>query len=363
MFDLSPVLERARARTTVNLASMHASGRFILGDQVRCFEEELASAFGGGFAVGMGSGTDALELCLREAGIVRQEQEVIVPALTSLFTAQAVVASGARLRVADVDPDTLLLTPESLERAWTPATVAVICVHLYGNACRLDGIAEWCHRRGVVLIQDACQAHGSSYRGKPLTAFSSYTAYSFYPTKNLACLGDGGAVVTSSRRVARRLRLLRDGGRNSDQIARAPALNSRLDEMHACYLRGFLPDLQDWTGHRRRIASLYQRKLRDCRAIRLVPFEAESVHHLFVIRTGDRDALIRHLRIHGVETGIHYPCPLHRQPAFRRRATWAHPLVHSESACREVLSLPIGPHVDEDDAERVCAIVRAWSLC
>jgi dTDP-3-amino-3,4,6-trideoxy-alpha-D-glucose transaminase len=363
MFDISPVLERARNRTSVNLAAMHAASRFILGDQARSFEEELAVSFGGDFAVGTGSGTAALELCLREAGVVRPQQEVIVPAFTSLFTAQAVLASGASLRLADVDPDSLLLTPESLERAWTPATAAVVCVHLYGHACRVDEIAELCRRRGATLIQDACQAHGLRYKGRPLTAFSSHTAYSFYPTKNLGCLGDGGAVVTNSRRVARRIRLLRDGGRDGDQVARAPGINSRLDEIHACYLRGFLPDLHGWTEHRRRIASHYEHNLRDCRAVRFVPFDAEAVHHLFVIRIGERDRLGRHLRSQGIEFGIHYPYPLHRQPAFRRRATWAKPPVHAETACREVLSLPIGPHVDEDAVEQVCTVVRNWSPC
>jgi dTDP-3-amino-3,4,6-trideoxy-alpha-D-glucose transaminase len=363
MFDMRSVLRRASYRTDANIAAMHAAGHFVLGDQVRGFEEELATSFGAGFAVGVGSGTAALELCLREASVVRQEQEVIVPALTSLFTAQAVLASGARLRIADVDPNTLLLTPESLDRAWTPHTAAVVCVHLYGHPCRLDQISELCQQRGAVLIQDACQAHGLRYKGKPLTAFSSHTAYSFYPTKNLGCLGDGGAVVTDSRRVARRIRLLRDGGRDRDQVARAPGINSRLDEVHACYLRGFLPDLDHWTRHRRRIASLYEHNLRACSAVQLIPFDAEAVHHLFVIRTSERDRLARDLLHQGVETGIHYPVPLHRQPAFRRRATYVQPPVQAEAACREVLSLPIGPHVDEGTAERVWTAVRNSFAC
>jgi len=363
MFDMRPMLKRAANRIDAHLTEMHAARRFILGQQVQCFEEELAASFGGSLAVGSGSGTGALELCLREAGIVRAEQEVIVPALTSLFTGQAVLAAGAGLRIADIDPDTLLLTPESLDRAWTPATAAVVCVHLYGHACRLDEIADWCHRRRAVLIQDACQAHGLRYKGKPLTAFSAHTAYSFYPTKNLGCLGDGGAVVTDSKRVARRIRLLRDGGRNGDQIARAPAMNSRLDELHACYLRGFLPDLNDWTKQRQRIASVYERNLRENKNVRLVGVDGEAVRHLFVIRTRERDGLLRHLQSHGIEAGIHYPYPLHRQPAFRRRATWAHSLVHAERACREVLSLPIGPHVDENLAEKVYTAVRSWCPC
>jgi dTDP-3-amino-3,4,6-trideoxy-alpha-D-glucose transaminase len=353
MFDLRPVMERAAPATARHLVAMHASGQYVLGEQVRRFETELAPAFHAGHAVGVGSGSAAIELCLREAGIVRSDQEVIVPSFTSLFTAQAVLAAGARLRIADVDPDTLLLTPENVKEAWTEKTAAVICVHLYGDVCRLDEIAALCRERGVTLIQDACQAHGATFLGKPLTAFSSYTAYSFYPTKNLGCMGDGGAVVTDSARVARRIRLLRDGGRGGGQLALAPAINSRLDEIQACYLRAFLPHLAHWNGHRRRVAKAYRRA-----GIKLTGASANSVHHLCVMRSNRRESLRSALAAEGIQTAVHYPYPLHRQPAFRSRMSIAETPVTSELASREVISLPGGPHIRELDAEYIAERIR-----
>ncbi len=353
MFDLRPVTKRAAPEIALNLAAMHAAGQYVLGEQVQRFETELAATFHAGHAVGVGSGTAAIELCLREAGIVRGEQEVIVPSFTSLFTAQAVLAAGARLRIADVDPDTLLLTAETVLKAWTPRTAAVLCVHLYGEVCGLDEIAGVCRDRGAVLIQDACQAHGATYRGKPLTALSTYTAYSFYPTKNLGGVGDGGAVVTDSARVARRIRLLRDGGRRDGQLARAPGINSRLDEIQACYLRAFLPHLAYWNGHRRRIAGAYRRA-----GIRLVGASENSAHHLCVTRFSRRDSLRAALAAEGIQTAVHYPCPLHSQPAFRGRWSSAGRPVISELAAREVISLPGGPHITERDAEQIAERIR-----
>lgn len=353
MFDAKPVLERAAPEIARNLAAMHAAGSYVLGEQVERFEGELAAAFHAGHAVGVGSGTAAIELCLREAGVVRNDQEVIVPSFTSLFTAQAVLAAGARVRVADVDPETLLLSPESLRAAWTPRTAAVVCVHLYGDVCRVDEIAALCEERGATLIQDACQAHGATYGGRPLTAFSAYTAYSFYPTKNLGGVGDGGAVVTDSARIARRIRLLRDGGRVKDQVARAPGINSRLDEIQACYLRAFLPHLSHWSGHRRKLANAYRRA-----GIRLTGATANSANHLYVMRSNRRDSLRQALAAEGIQTGIHYPVPLHRQPAFRGRANCGELPAVSERASEEVLSLPGGPHISETDAEYIAERIR-----
>jgi dTDP-4-amino-4,6-dideoxygalactose transaminase len=351
-FDLRPVLSRAAAAIEENLAAMHASGRYILSEQVRSFEAELAQAFGAGHAVGTGSGTTAIELCLRQAGVVRRGQEVIVPANTSPFTAQAVLSAGASLRFADVDPDTLLLTAESAERAWTPRTAAVIAVHLYGRACDLAGLKRLCEERGAVLVQDACQAHGLRIGGRPLTDFSPYTAYSFYPTKNLGCLGDGGAVLTTSVDIAAELKRLRDGGREDDQLARVAAINSRLDELHACYLRALLPHLEHWNQHRSRIAAVYDGMLQSpTRGL-------DNVHHLYIIRARNRDQLRAELLAEGIQTGVHYPAPLHLHPAF---ASPEHPpgsLPHAEAACGQVLSLPIGPHIDESLAERIAESVR-----
>jgi dTDP-4-amino-4,6-dideoxygalactose transaminase len=360
MVDLGPLLRRAAKSARTYIAEMHAAGQYILGRQVSLFEEELASAFGARHAVGVGSGTSALEISLRAAHAGRPGAEVVVPALTSLFTAQAVLASGASLRIADIDPHTLLLTAETASQAITPQTSAVIAVHLYGRPCTLRPISSLCRLHSATLIQDACQAHGATHLGRPLSSFSPYVCYSFYPTKNLGCLGDGGAVLTRSASANRSLRLLRDGGRRGGQVASIPAVNSRLDELHACYLRAFLPHLAESNSHRRRIACLYRESLSGIPGVRLLPEDPESVHHLFVIRVRRRKALRQFLASHGIQTGVHYPVPLHLHPAFRSALPAGVSLPAAERACREILSLPIGPHIRPATALRIASLVRRF---
>lgn len=365
MVDLRSSLDAAGIAISRYLHEMHESGQYILGPQTRAFEREFAEAMGGVDAVGVGTGTAAIELCLRDAGIAAMASsgapcEVMVPGMTSLFTAIAAVTVGARVRVADVSPDTLLLTPETVDRAWTPNIRAVIAVHLYGQPCNLPAIAEICRERGAVLIQDACQAHGAFYRGLPLSHFSPYCAYSFYPTKNLGCLGDGGAIVTSDPEVAKRLRQWRDGGRLGDQLCRLPGINSRLDELQACYLRGLLPLLSAGNARRKQIATRYRQLLSGFGGIRLLTWDDDSVHHLLVARSPRRDALRASLGEHGVQTGIHYPVAIHEQPGLAPYVSWAEEPVHATAAAREVLSLPIGPHLTEEHAEQVAGLLGAW---
>jgi dTDP-3-amino-3,4,6-trideoxy-alpha-D-glucose transaminase len=360
MVDLRDVLLAAQESIQRNLANMYAQGQYILGPQTLAFENGFARATGGRHAVGTGSGTAAIELCLRAAGIGRSPDgspdEVVVPAMTSLFTAQAVLAVGASLRIADVCPDTLLLTPESLRQAWTPQTRAVIAVHLYGQPCRIDEIAELCNEREIVLVQDACQAHGARYRGRPLTQFSPYSAYSFYPTKNLGALGDGGAVVTDDDGVADCVRLLRDGGRRGDQTCRMPGINSRLHELQACYLNAFLPMLPAWNTHRRSIAANYRGALAGSE-VQPLRADDDSVHHLMVVRGKHRDALRKHLGTCQIQTGVHYPVPIHEQPGLRPYCSWTGELSVASLAAREILSLPIAPHVSATMAESVIRAV------
>jgi dTDP-3-amino-3,4,6-trideoxy-alpha-D-glucose transaminase len=358
MFDPRPALDRAQARLAELTAQVFAAGRFLAGEQVRSLEAELARDWRSAYAVTCGSGTAAIELCLRAVGV--DGGEVIVPANTSLFTAQAVLAAGARLRVADVDPVTLQLTAEAAAAAWTPQTRAVIGVHLYGNPCPVDALAEFCRQRGAVLVQDACQAHGLQYRGQPLSAFGP-AAYSFYPTKNLGGVGDGGAVLTDCADLAARLRLLRDGGRDADQFARLPAINSRLSELEAACLRALLPHLEHWNAHRRQVADVYTRELAAAPAVRPVPPVGPTVRHLYVVRSAERDRLRQHLAAAGIETGIHYPYALHEQPAFAACGSWAAEPQHAARACREVLSLPIGPHVDAATACWVATEIRRFA--
>ena len=358
MFDLRGAIAEADSAIQQHLGDMHRLGQYILGPQVAAFESEFAEAMGGVDAVGVGTGTSAIELCLRDAGIGGPESDVVVPSMTSLFTAQAVLAVGARLRLADVGASDLLLSAESLDQAWTPSTKAVIAVHLYGQPCRdLAEIEALCDERGAVLIQDACQAHGAFHQSKPLSSYSPYCAYSFYPTKNLGALGDGGAVVTSNPLLAARLRSLRDGGRLGDQICRQPGVNSRLDEIQACYLRAFLPLLSGWNESRRALASRYRQGLEAAEGIRLLDSTPDSVHHLCVARCSRRDALRAFLMERGVHTGIHYPVPLHEQPGLLPYATWREIPSHAAAAAHEIVSLPVAPHVTKDIVDDIVSLI------
>jgi dTDP-3-amino-3,4,6-trideoxy-alpha-D-glucose transaminase len=357
MVDLRPMLAETEPVWRAHLARLFAQMQFVLGEQVAAFESELAAAWGARFAVTVGSGTAAIELGLRAAGLGESGAQVIVPALTSLFTAQAVLAAGCRPRFADVDPVHLLLEPASAEAQCGPRARAIVPVHLYGQPCDMGGFGEMARRRDLAIVQDACQANGARSADKPLTRFSPAVAYSFYPTKNLPCLGDGGAVLTDSVRVAAALRRLRDGGRNGDQVARVRAVNSRLDEMQACYLRAFLGRLEEWNTRRVRLARLYDEALADCRAVTPVPRRAGSVCHLYVVRARRRTQVREHLGRHGIVSGVHYPAPLNLQPAFRdgwKRGDF--PV--AERACREVLSLPLWPHLAESAVAEVAERIR-----
>ena len=220
MVDLRPLLAATEPAWRSNLGALFDGMQFVLGEQVAAFEREIAESFGAGFAVAVGSGTASIELSLRAAGLGESRAEIIVPALTSPFTAQAVLAAGCQPRFADVLPGSLLLDPQDAELRIRKRTAAILAVHLYGQPASLSELSKLARRRGIALLQDACQSHGARSDGRPFTRFSRAVAYSFYPTKNLPCLGDGGAVLTDSRSVAEKLRLLRDGGRRN-QIGRA----------------------------------------------------------------------------------------------------------------------------------------------
>ena len=360
MVDLRPLLLATAPAWKANLERLFARMQFVLGEQVAAFEQELAHAWGAGYAVSVGSGTAALELSLRAAGLGESGTEVLLPALTSPFTAQAVLAAGCRPRFTDVDPETLLLDAADAEGRIRKRTGALLPVHLYGQPCAMGTLAKMARRRGVRLLQDACQAQGAQVDGRPLTRFSPAVAYSFYPTKNLPCLGDGGAILTDSRPVAERLRRLRDGGRHNNQVSRARAVNSRLDEMQACYLRAFLPQLTAWNADRVRLAGLYDRALAGCPGVRPVVRQQSSVCHLYVVRAARRESLRGRLAKHGIMTAVHYPVPLHLQPAFNDCGLKRGALPVAERACREIVSLPLWPYMPEAAVLEVAERVREF---
>jgi dTDP-3-amino-3,4,6-trideoxy-alpha-D-glucose transaminase len=357
MVDLNPLLDETEPAWRKHIHELRDRMQFVLGEQVRQFEEAFAHHLGASACVGCGSGTSAIELCLRAAKVTRPSQKVLVPAFTSPFTAQAIFAAGARPIFCDVDPETLLLDPALAEEQFHKAVTAIVPVHLYGQPCDLPQLQRLAQSRGAVLVQDACQAHGARCSDAPLTRFSEFVAYSFYPTKNLGCLGDGGAVATNSSEIADCLRLLRDGGRHEDQLSRVVAVNSRLDEVQACFLRAFLPRLENWNQERSRLADVYDSALAGCADIRPVRRSASSVNHLYVIRAPRRKQLREALLREGVQTGVHYPVPLHLHPAFSSREVPKGSFPNAEGAAGEVLSLPLRPHLGESSALRVAELI------
>jgi dTDP-4-amino-4,6-dideoxygalactose transaminase len=334
------------------------SGWYVLGQEVAAFEQEFASYLGVRDAIGVGSGTDALVLALRAAG-VEPGDAVLTVSQTAVATVAAVELTGARPMLAEIDPETFTLDPESLDAALKTSggdrLKAVIVVHLYGHPADLSAILDIAGRHGVKVIEDCAQAHGAAWQGRKVGALGSHlAAFSFYPTKNLGALGDGGAVVTNDPEIADQVRRLRQYGWRERYVSEVPGMNSRLDELQAAVLRVKLRYLEQENGRRREIAAAYNALLADT-PLRLPQVRpgATHVYHQYVVRSRERDQLRAFLEADGIGTMIHYPIPVHLQPAYRGRVALAGRLARTEALCREILSLPMYPHLTDADVERV----------
>ena len=356
--DLSAMTREVRGAVDEGWAQVLQSGGFIGGEAVDEFERAWADYCGVPHAVGMANGTDALQLVLTALGIGAGD-EVIVPTNTFVATAEAVVLAGATPRFADVDPHTLLLTPEQLEAAVTERTRAVIVVHLYGQMPDMDALGRVAAKAGLAVIEDAAQAHGATWRSRRAGSIGTAGCFSFYPAKNLGAFGDAGAVVTADAGLAERLRCLRDHGRVAGSHYRHDLVgtNSRLDALQAVVLTAKLARLDAWTEARRSIADRYRAAFEGSPA-RVIDEASGSrgVYHLAVIRVPDRSQAERHLSAMGIQTGIHYPIPCHRQSPYLRFGAGRLPV--AEAAAGEILSLPIFPHMTDGQVARVCDAVR-----
>ena len=351
--DLAAMTREVRGAVDQGWERLLEGSKFIGGEAVEEFEQAWASYCGAAHAVGVGNGTDALQLTLVALGIGPGD-EVIVPANTFVASAEAVVLAGAAPRFADVSPRTLLLTPDDLEAAITGRTRAVIVVHLYGQMPDMDALRRTADKAGVWLIEDAAQAHGATWRGRRAGSIGQAGCFSFYPGKNLGAFGDAGAVVTADADLAKRIRSLRDHGRAPGSHYRHELVgtNSRLDALQAVVLTVKLGRLDGWNEARRSIAARYRAAFASG-PIRLVEDEpgALGVYHLAVARVPDRARVQQQLRAMGIETGIHYPIPAHQQAPYLRFA--AGPLPVTEAAAAEILSLPMFPHLRDDQVARV----------
>jgi dTDP-4-amino-4,6-dideoxygalactose transaminase len=330
------------------------SGRFILGAEVEQFEHSFADFVEAKHCVGVGNGLDALTLALAALGIGPGD-EVIVPAATAAPTWLAVSRIGATIVPAGVDEETFTLDPAAFEAAITARTRAVLPVHLYGHPADIDTVARIARNHGLVVVDDGAQAHGARCRGRPVGALTAATAFSFYPTKNLGAVGDGGAVTTDDGAIADRIRMLRNYGESAKYRNEHLGWNSRLDPLQAAILGIKLDKLDEWNSRRRRIAARYREGLSELSWLKL-PSEAwwaTHVYHLFVIRVPCRDELVEHLGAKSVATAVHYPTPPYRQPAYCDVSVpW--PTADLDAMHQEVLSLPLNPHLS--DAQVDCVI-------
>jgi dTDP-4-amino-4,6-dideoxygalactose transaminase len=333
-------------------------GWFVLGPEVDAFEQEFAAASGAPHAVGVGNGTDALALILRALGIGAGD-EVITTPLSAAYTAMAIVMAGARPVFADIDAERLTLEPAAAERAITSRTAALLPVHLYGQPADMRPLAALASRKGLAVVEDCCQAHLATCGGQPVGTFGAAGAFSFYPTKNLGALGDGGAVITRDAALADRIMRLRNGGQTERYLHVEQGVNSRLDEIQAAVLRARLPLLGTRTEQRRALADEYRSLLSGARVTVPPEKDAGHVYHLFPIRTQRRTLLQDRLRSAGIDTLVHYPTAISQQPAFA--ATEPADCPQAVHAAAEVLSLPLYPGLSSEHIATVAEAVRKES--
>lgn len=353
--------EDCRFHRTALQAQVHevmTRGQYILGTEVAAFEREFGAWLGISHVVGVGSGTDAIELMLRALDL-GGGAGVVAPSFAPSAVGAAVQRAGARLVLADIEPDTFTLCPASLDRVLRSrvgrGVRAALVVHLYGHPADWSGLQRVADEHGILLLEDAAQAHGAVWQGRRVGTLARAAAFSFYPTKNLGALGDAGAVVTADSALAERVRELRQYGWRERYMSASAGINSRLDELQAAVLRVKLRTLDEMLARRRSLARHYRQRLGS-----LFPVErpgCEHAWHLLVIRSTQRDALIQHLQACGIPAAVHYPGALHQQPAFRSSAR----LPESRRAAEEVLSLPLNPYLQPEAASLVADALESFA--
>ena len=351
-----------RGEIDTAVGSVIEKGNFILGENVAKFEEEAAAYCGVKYAVGVANGTDALELSMRALGIGGGD-EVITTPFTFIATTEAICLCGAKPVLVDIEPDTFNMDARLIEKAVTPRTKAVIPVHLFGQACDMDAITSVAKKREINIIEDCCQAIGAEFKGKRVGGFGNTGCFSFFPSKNLGCFGDGGMITTDDRALTEKIRMLRVHGESARYRHSIEGRNSRLDELQAAILRVKLRRLDGFNDARRRNASLYDGLLKGLDGIK-VPLEAAGrrhVYNIYNIRTKQRDKLREALTMKGIGTAVYYPIPLHLQDVYRGAGWKRGDFPETEKACGEVLALPVFPELTEEEIRYVSGAVRDFT--
>ncbi|HJY83345.1 MAG TPA: DegT/DnrJ/EryC1/StrS family aminotransferase [Candidatus Binatia bacterium] len=358
-FDLTAQYAALKPEIDAALARVLARGQFILGKEVEAFEAEFAAMCGVRYAVGINSGTTALILGLLALG-VRPGDEVVTVSHTFVATAEAISLVGATPVFVDIEETHCTMDPVHLRDAITPRTKAIVPVHLYGHPAGMDAICQVAHEWRLPVLEDACQAHGALYKGRPIGSLGDAACFSFYPSKNLGAYGEAGALVTDDPAIAHKARILRDHGSESKYTHSVVGLNGRMEEIQAAVLHTKLPHLATWNARRRQLARLYDKLLADVPRCRPIGEDAtvQSSYHLYVVRVPRRDAVREALASEGIGTQIHYPIPVHRQKAYAGSGQPTGELTVTDATAAEVLSLPLYPELDEDSVRRVADTLR-----
>ncbi|MGB9682139.1 MAG: DegT/DnrJ/EryC1/StrS family aminotransferase [bacterium] len=357
-FDLKRQYQSIKQEIDTAINNVLSSGQFILGENVRILEDEIAMYCGTRYAVGVASGTDALLLSLKALDIKPQD-EVITTPFTFFATTEVISMIGAKPVLVDIEPDTFNIDPGKIEKAISKNTKAIIPVHLFGQICNIDEILKF-RERGIFIIEDACQSIGAEYKGNKAGSFGDTGCFSFFPTKNLGAYGDGGMITTNNERLNERLKILRAHGSINKYYHEELGYNSRLDEIQAAILRVKLRYLDKWISRRQEIAGLYTRLLRDIPSIKTPITKDDRTHtfHQYVIRVEKRDELQRYLSERGIGTAIYYPLPLHLQNAYKNLGYKEGDFPQAEKACKEVLALPMWPELKDEEVEEVVKEIR-----
>lgn len=358
--DLKIQYRSLRPELDAAIAGVLESASFVGGPDVTAFEQEFAAFTGALHAIGVANGTDALVLAARALGIGPGD-EVVVPTHTFIATSESMGLLGAKAVFADVDPVTYTLDPAGFRRAITSRTKAVVPVHLYGQPADLTSIVAIAREHGLAVIEDCAQAHGAMYEGRPVGSFGDAGCYSFYPGKNLGAYGDGGAVTVGSAELADRIRSIANHGRKDKYEHAVEGINSRLDSIQAAILRVKLRHLQQWNELRAAHASAYSSALSSTPGVTVPVIMPDRTHvfHLYVIQVDDRDGLLRQFGASGIGAGIHYPIPLHRQPAYADRDIEPGAFPVAERLASRIVSLPMFPELTPEQITRVVDVVAA----
>jgi len=360
LVDLKRQYQTIRDEVNAQIQKVLEGGQFVLGENVRLFEEEFASYCDAKYAVSVATGSDALFLALNAT--VRTEGKAITASNTFVSTVDAVVENGLEPVLVETDPETYNLDIGGIKEKITRATKAILPVHLYGQPVDMDPILELARQNRLVVVEDACQAHGAEYKGRKVGGLGDIGCFSFYPAKNLGAYGDGGMVVTNNEEVAEKIRMLRNYGQKEKYVHMHRGYNSRLDEIQAAVLHVKLRRLDFWNERRRDIAKLYEELLSGVKGL-TTPTKLDSVkhvYHLYVVRCQQRDNLQRWLTSRGVSTGIHYPIPIHLTEAYKTLGYSRGSFPITERYAGEILSLPMFPELTDQEVEYVCDSVREF---